>query len=322
MKWGFENNVGGTTDSLERFFTYFDTNKYKDGYTEAGDNFRLFVISGLIIATVYMLVTDEEGKLSLNYLYPVTYFGFCNIAIIVFGIIAVDGNKSLKNLNLDNNSILETALSTNPYVNLEQARDYYSLSFRWDAIFILFVVLRLLGFLKISKYFYVIFVTLETAGLFLLKYFLTLIPIFIGFSIVANTVFGKDEIKFIDVSQSVILLVSLTIGYFPDGLFEKSDINLMAPFFTIYYFFMVFFLIAVFASIYIDIYRKIYMEYGEKFEGEDINYVRWFLSFVPWDYLKKRKTKKESQKAKKQLNMHKLSNATINKKGRQTSFDI
>lgn len=72
-------------------------------------------------------------------------------------------------------------------------------------------------------------------------------------------------------------MISLVSGNFPKSLFDQADIELMAPFFTIYYFFLIFFLIAVFASIYIDFYRKIVMEYGERYSGSDISkyYVLW-----------------------------------------------
>jgi len=301
IELGVEFTTAGLIRPLEKRVNFYKINRYDDKhYTMGIDVFKILVVIMLLIFSIYMTSTNENGSKAFNWRYFTTFPAVLNLILIILMLISVHNNFKLKNYG----TTIQSLLSQSSFFDAKKYVDAYNNNFVVDSLIVFVIAVRLVQFLRLVSDFELGLNTISKAGVVLFRYFLTLIPILVSFGIIGMILWGSASSNFETYGKALISIIALGIGHFDEKIILNADTNLTAAFLTIYFFFFLFFLVTFFASVIIDTYRIVAMEAGAQTPSKDkMGLFQWMFGWLPislWkkciSFIKNKSWKKSPQK--------------------------
>lgn len=230
-----------------------------------------------------MTLTNEEGKFSINLHYFTTFPGVMNLLIVIALISLFIQTKEYDGLEIYGKDLIERT----SYIELNKVVEYYNSIFDIESVAVFLVLIRLVYFTRLFKQYAILWASLEKAGAFLIRYAITLVPIFFSFSIAGMIMFGPVTLEFATIGDSFISVLAMIVGQLPTSVYDVGDGTYLIAYLTVFYFFMMFCVITFFAAIFIDSYRVTTMEQGLSEEKQQQAFCEWFLDWGPYTLVEK-----------------------------------
>lgn len=221
-----------------------------------------------------------------NFAYITSFQGISNFLIVIFTYVTIYYSSSQAGLTYNEKEIF----SYENYIDLASYSLFYNYYYIYESILVAILILRCFSVLKINKRFNILIKTIENAQTDIFNYSIILFPILLGFSLLAQSIYGNSLVDYSTFGRSFISVLLLTIGDVNWRKMNTAAPVITLPFLLIFYLIIVFFLLSLFLGIYIDNYRTVVLEIGFLYEKEPSwkpkDYVKWVLHWMPKKCLK------------------------------------
>lgn len=254
------------------------------------DVFRIILSMYILYIYIATILEYQNGRRNLPHI--ISFQGIMDLSLIISVIFSVA-------MSLAINKNEENIYKKNEFTDFAYLINYYRLYHNANTISLTLVVVRLLMFLTLNKRVYIYITTIQLAAKSMTSFFVCLILLLLGFTMVAQGLYGEyiyDYHGFI-YSTLNLLLFSMSHGKFEEMI---SVHNQWTGFFLIVFFILIIFsLISVFSGVYMDTYRVVRLTEG--YDDDKIfwtwhNIGAWVLDWLPYNIKRKILERKEKGK--------------------------
>jgi len=214
--------------------------------------------------------------------YHVSLNGICDLGAVFCIFIAVFWRRALQTSVSTSEWMSKVAdiRGTEGLYSLESEAKVYEAIMSVEGLLIVFLMYRLISFLRIFRSIYLLWHAIGTAFKGMFFFGLLLIPTVVGFTYQLHMVYGPYDIAYASISHSLLAVYQLLEGSLDIEPLVKQEVAWAIVILSTFYFLMNYVLLGVFSAIVIDGYYVAQLVDGGP--GENFRWRKWLVPNVIW----------------------------------------
>mmetsp|Transcript_153544 Transcript_153544/g.283038 ORF Transcript_153544/g.283038 Transcript_153544/m.283038 type:complete len:927 (+) Transcript_153544:108-2888(+) len=173
----------------------------------------------------------------------------------------------------------------NDFVGVTNKVFLYRMQIFVEAPVLILTVFRFLTFMRVNRQLFVIFETINESMHTLSRFFLVLLPVFLGLSVLAHAIWASYADYFSSLHDSVMSIVMMANGDVPVRELFSASRPVTMLFGCGLYIVLWFFLINIWAGVVISTYQTVRVKAGfqpREYAWREYQYVQWCLCWLCW----------------------------------------
>jgi hypothetical protein len=211
--------------------------------------------------------------------YILTPFFLCDICIVIFSIVIYVIRDLIFNLSLKSKDFLMD-LMKEKFVSTALRAAAHKIHIGLEAILIGAVLYRLLSYSRMNRNFFIVWTTMWDSAKLFLPFLLVLIPILLGFTVWAHTIWHFEDKTFQTFADTFISVIMMALGDVDRERMFKPTRPVTLVFGLFFYITIFFFLINAWIAVLVHVYQGVRVKAGfrpKDYKWKEMHYVNWML---------------------------------------------